>query len=269
MSTDNNYSLKYENRDKSILSMDIVMENPLFYAELLSEGDKHLEAFLLKCFKNNIHTRACCAGNHYNKSYKKPFITFDNIEENADYLKTMMNHLYSFPQFIIAFGSVFNKTNEGLKSKNIINFKFDRINSDRVYERLIQAIDNVSFNAKLNDLALQKLYDICLMNKLPFTINGNLMIDSNLDYVLKFNNAKSYLKKDFSMHSPYTKHEIEEDRLYLNMYFYDIGFTESKYVWVWKTSNYSKFISKLDDIANFISILEPEKESNSPVRTKK
>ena len=235
-----------------LFSIDMIKQNPELYARTFSEGDKYLEAFLLRCFINDIFTRACCAGhNHLFSARENSYVSFDNIDKDSNQINAMINRIYPTSGFAIEFGSVLNISFDNLTTSNTITFRFDKTKNKTFYGLMSSVIGNN--NSKYINVVpseIRILNDICFSNHLSITPSAELSIEQYGNYVLRFFNALSYLKKDYNgeEYSNVLSNSEYEECLGFNKLLADSGFTRNFFTWDYASTDRNDMLKKLNHI---------------------
>ncbi|MFA5408448.1 MAG: hypothetical protein WC343_06725 [Bacilli bacterium] len=89
------------------LSLNEILKNKEYYAQLFSEGDKMLEKILLYCFDNKIETYMCCAG-HFDEE-KPAFFVMNIPYASKKLIYSIVSSLYNAENTIIRLGKKSNK----------------------------------------------------------------------------------------------------------------------------------------------------------------
>ncbi len=196
--TDNNNVIMNDKPDRAcgLYSMNLVMQNPSFYAKKFSEGDKQLEDFLLLCYNNGIYTRSCCNGGHRNSLISKySHVVFDEINKDSRYIKAMINSFYPKNNISIAFSSVSDILNKKQINKESISFGYSIDIAPDIYKMMSEAI-NRGGSFEIDALELRMLYQICIDNNLSFIPKANVAISNNGYFSMTFYEALSCLNKN-------------------------------------------------------------------------
>lgn len=247
-----------------LFSNDLINGNPALYAKKFSEGDKYLEAFLLKCFVNGVTTRACCAGHsHLFSTREKSYIAFDDIANDSNKIKAMINNIYPSAGFAVEFGSVINVPFDNLTTSDTITFRFDKTKNKCFYNLMGTAFDNNNFINVL-PTEIRILSSICFSNNLSITPNAIISVEQDGNYALQFFNALSYLKKDYNgeEYSNVLSNSEYEECLGFNKLLNDIGFSRSMFTWDYITNDRNNILNKLNRIYKWTNTDEINKTFN-------
>lgn len=245
-----------------LFSDDIIKQNPELYAKRFSEGDKYLEAFLLRCFINGVTTRACCAGhNHLFSPRENSYVAFDELDKDSNKIKAMINNVYPSSGIAIEFGSVLNVPFDDLTTSDTVTFRFDRTKNKRFYPLMGKALQNNQSYINVVPSEIRMLSNICFSNDLSMTPNAIISIEQGGKYVLQFFNALSYLKKgyDAEEYSNVFSNSEYEERLGFNKLLNDIGFSRSMFTWDYITEDRNNILKKLSRIYKWANTDEIDK----------